>query len=60
MTNAPKDKPILAKFKQWQWWTLVSWQDGKWTVSGHNTGRYFNEGDMTEFVEVGSFNRVNQ
>lgn len=58
MTTPPKDRPILARFKTWAWWTLVEWDGSRWKVVNHSGGRYFEEADLFDWQDVGERNRT--
>ena len=51
--SAPKDRPILATFKTWPWWTLVEWNGEAWEVKGCNGSKLYAENDLISFNEVG-------
>jgi len=58
--EAPKDKVLLARFKDWHYWTAVEWDEEKqaWSVVGHAVGRWFPAEDILYWEVKGEVSRV--
>lgn len=60
MSTPPKDKVLLARFKDWHYWTAVEWDEEKqaWSVVGHAVGRWFPAEDILTWEVKGEGSRV--
>ena len=60
MNTPPKDKVLVALFKNWHFWTAVEWDEEKqmWSVVGHALGRWFPAEDILTWEVQGEAPRV--
>ena len=60
MKEAPKDKVLIALFKNWHYWTAVEWDEEKqaWSVVDHALGRWFPAEDILTWEVKGEAPRV--
>jgi len=58
--EVPKDKVLIARFKDWHYWTAVEWDEEKqaWSVVGHALGRWFPAEDILTWEVKGEAPRV--